>query len=1293
MRHRANHNVLIWLGVFGMISPTFGATPRVEYGDFFLRLSDAPAAEWVAGQKNNDQIPSAKEQQRYQQRLEDRQRPVNRQLESIGIPVVWAYQRALNGLQVHCPISQQLVLMALSDVTDVIRMPVDKLALDDSVPLLGLPSIWENDGLDGSGVQIGIVDSGIDYIHASFGGPGTAEAYQANDPALIDDTFNDLPLFPTDKVVGGYDFVGSDYDPSSSDVAVPDPDPIPDGEWDDETWVLSGHGTHVASTAAGLPYDGGHAGVAPGAQLWALKVFANDSTTMTLTAVDWATDPNQDGDLSDALDILNLSLGSGFSGDGGDQNALYSEALNNFMALGSIVVASAGNSGNRPFASSVPSGLPGVIAVANSFATGERGTFVRVDEPSDWDEYDRYYRAWEAKDSLAPSLEEIGDVAGTLIDCGHGCTAEDFPETVSGQIPLIQRGECEYIDKFTLAEAAGATAIVVYQHQDKNPHRMGGEPKGAIPGVMIHKARGEYLRDLLGDGQTVTITVSSDLPWHGRTDAVHSSSSRGPAYPWTNPEGNRVSAKPDITAPGANINAAEAGTGTENVNKSGTSMAAPHVSGVAALARQLHPDWTPREIKALLMNTAHVDLYQGENVTYGGNGSLAPVSLGGAGRVDPSRALQSDIIAYSDPEVTIDWGLQVLSETTTLSRTVTIANKGESSITLDATLLFRTPKDNPEWVTATVEPPQITVEGQTTATTTIQWTVEPAQAPEWKVSSLGTSNATSRSGNYLTANEVDGFLELTPATDTSDAVEATIRVPFYMLLRKPTTVDTSMTCLAPSPHVGTAQNLGPGEAKLEFFTLFVHDEDQPDTPNTADIRAIGLKRGTYGKKEALAFAIQTYDYRMLTHRSMFFIFLDMDQDATADFLLLSADKGFTNGNGISGRPESLLLTSTDIDGNGGYDVHLSVGAFDIVGKYPLVSDVLTSNAILTAPLEVLGLDGDDHDFNFWVASYDLSGKGIQTVTPVDLIPAEIMPMHLLFSTSHISVDLDCMLWELEDDVVTGQESIEFPIVTSPTCGIDGETSQFTPAGMMALTNGAPGVDEAILIQDSAITTDIGCRSELTIPVPASACAVTFDPTNVIEPGNCTYVLTAQSNITEPLPLGTREIAVGVSDPWGHSTLCKTTVTVVDVMPPSLVCPLEAIEVTPGSPVSLEAHVTDPCEASTVIGEVHCNDAGGNAVPCDPIRQEASIHFDKLAASIASVTWRVESEDSSGNKLSHDCVTPVIQPPPGPSNAGTGGCQTMPSRPAGRTPLTLWWAIFGLGWCVRRMYSTGRNDSL
>ena len=209
--------------------------------------------------------------------------------------------------------------------------------------------MWKSLGRFGDGVRIGVIDTGIDYRHADFGG-GT---------------------FPNAKVVGGHDFAGDAYTGRSGSIPEPDADPLD----------CEGHGTHVAGTAAGYgvnadgtTYRGSYSsvdldalkigpGTAPKASLYALKVFGCEGgTNLTAQALDWALDPNGDGDFSDRLDVVNLSLGSDF-GASDDPDALFVRKL---VEHGVVVVAAAGNGGDFYDVAGSPGNAPEAISVANS---------------------------------------------------------------------------------------------------------------------------------------------------------------------------------------------------------------------------------------------------------------------------------------------------------------------------------------------------------------------------------------------------------------------------------------------------------------------------------------------------------------------------------------------------------------------------------------------------------------------------------------------------------------------------------------------------------------------------------------------------------------------------------------------------------------------------------------------------------------------------------------------------------------------------------------------------------------
>lgn len=307
--------------------------------------------------------------------VQAQQAVVTTALARAGITPLYQVQRVYNGIAVHATPDQLADLEALPGVVAVHPLIPKEPANAVAGATVGAPMLWAGlaaqTRLTGQGVTIAIIDTGIDTLHTTFGGPGTG--YGLNDPTRI----GDVPGFPSAKIVDGYDFAGDDYNAnpaSGSYQPIPQPDPDPTDCYG------FGHGTHVAATAAGYgvtpdgltytgPYTDGLAltpfrvapGIAPEAQLVALKVFGcGGSSEIVDLAVEWALDPNGDGDLRDAVDIINLSLGSPY-GAVFDATAL---AVENATRAGVIVVASAGNTGDIHLAISSPGIASGAISVA-----------------------------------------------------------------------------------------------------------------------------------------------------------------------------------------------------------------------------------------------------------------------------------------------------------------------------------------------------------------------------------------------------------------------------------------------------------------------------------------------------------------------------------------------------------------------------------------------------------------------------------------------------------------------------------------------------------------------------------------------------------------------------------------------------------------------------------------------------------------------------------------------------------------------------------------------------------------
>jgi subtilisin family serine protease len=515
--------------------------------------------------------------------------------------LLYRVQRVYNGLAVQVSRAELPALVAAPWVRAIAPLTPKYLSHRTSVPLIGAPPLWAaaGIGLTGQGVKIGIIDTGIDYAHATFGGTGAAQP----------------PNFgPGRKVAGGFDFAGDAY--TGFNEPAPDADPRD----------CQGHGTHVAGTAAGYgvtadgtTYRGGYAavplaelalgpGVAPEAELYALRVFGCNAfgTLLTDQAIDWAIDPNGDGDPADRLDVINLSLGIDFA-DPGDTTAI---AAQRAADAGVIVVAAATNAGDNTFAMGSPAVADGAIAVAGSADAGAQVDGFRVDAPAGLaGVYPGNAASFNWAGRLQPSLSApLAEPPGRQDGCAPFSGVD--AAAINGAVALLDwgAGSCPALSRVEHAAAAGAVGVLIVDSAGLLTLR----PFGAvpIPTLAIPRTVGAELRAALTGG-AVSVTLAPTylnnvlLVEPAREDLIYADSSRGPR------RGDSL-LKPDLTAPATTISSAAVGTAAGVRELSGTSMAAPHVAGAAALLRQLHPTWSSAQIKALLINSATADLYSGE---------------------------------------------------------------------------------------------------------------------------------------------------------------------------------------------------------------------------------------------------------------------------------------------------------------------------------------------------------------------------------------------------------------------------------------------------------------------------------------------------------------------------------------------------------------------------------------------------------------------------------------------------------------------------------------------------------
>ena len=434
--------------------------------------------------------------------------------------------------------------------------------LERSVPYVGA-GIPRMDGIDGTGIKVAVIDTGVDFNHPDLFGWGS-----------------------DGKVIGGYNFIQEDQPPMDT----------------------NGHGTQVTGVIAA---DGQAVGIAPKAKILAYKVSEDGegvSSELIVRAIEKA--------IEDGADIINISLGVNKT------NAKIERAVNHALEKGIFVVTAAGNDGPGFKTIGSPGRNFGSVTVGATYnnLTSSLVATLEVDE--------KPYTVIP----MVGSTKQEEPVIGKIIFGGFG-KIENLKEIdVENTILIVERGsdvegELLYFSiKENNAANAGAKALIVYNNRpgiflgELIHEFMESEYKPQIPVVSIDREEGLEIIESIKNGNEATMHLFYN------PDFVAHFSSRGPVSPFY--------LKPEIVAPGAYINSTQ-NNGGYNFT-SGTSYAAPHVSGAAALLLQKNPELHHHEIKSLLLTTV-----KPVSDAYGQEFSLHE---SGSGRLDIGNAYGAKLI-------------------------------------------------------------------------------------------------------------------------------------------------------------------------------------------------------------------------------------------------------------------------------------------------------------------------------------------------------------------------------------------------------------------------------------------------------------------------------------------------------------------------------------------------------------------------------------------------------------------------------------------------------------------------
>lgn len=434
--------------------------------------------------------------------------------------------------------------------------------LSKSIQLVGVQTSRQQ-GLEGQGIKVGIIDTGIDFNHPDLFGYGSSG-----------------------RVLGGHNYVNTNEEPLDT----------------------NGHGTEVAGIVGA---NGKFSGVAPKSQLFSYKVSSTGeavSSEYIVQAISQA--------IEDKMNVINISLGVNRTNDG------LEKAVDDAVKNGIVVVSAAGNNGPDNETIGSPGRDFNVITVGasyNNITSSLVSTF-------------------EIKNKQYSTIPMLGvsalknPIEGRIVYGGYGRIKDLQNIDTKGAILLEQRGsdikgeKVFFSEKEKNAADHGAIGLIVFNNQSgiffgelTGPNAT-KEYQPRIPVISISDEDGLKLKSTLDDNTVGHINIF----YH--PDFVAPFSSRGPVSVFY--------VKPDLVAPGVFVNTTTLG-GKYNMT-SGTSIAAPHVTGAVAILLQKHPNLDPLSIASLITTTTDPvsDAY----------GNTLPIEMAGSGRLNITRAESANLI-------------------------------------------------------------------------------------------------------------------------------------------------------------------------------------------------------------------------------------------------------------------------------------------------------------------------------------------------------------------------------------------------------------------------------------------------------------------------------------------------------------------------------------------------------------------------------------------------------------------------------------------------------------------------
>jgi hypothetical protein len=694
-----------------------------------------------------------------------------------------------------------------------------------------------------------------------------------------------------------------------------------------------------------------------------------------------------------------------------------------------VVVASAGNNGQNPYITGAPGAGSGVISVAavdsnESFPaaliTLASGTAIT---------------AINANGAAVPAgsyeVVVLTDDPATPDNDALGCSVEDF--TAAGissdpgaplQMAVALRGTCARVAKAIFGQQAGADIVTMINTDAGYPPYEGR--------ILVNPDTGEQfevtipflgVRGVLGpdpteDGDLLVAADGTQASVAETTPISNPSFRSFASFSSGGPRNGDSYLKPNVAAPGVSIFSTLVGTGFLGGFNSGTSMAAPHVAGVAALGVQAHPTWSAQDVGAAISNSADPAAVTGYKM-----------SRAGTGLVDAAETVANTVVAYGDRvtaesgvtirDVSLSYGFAELGRNFQGTRVLTVKNLGSTSMTFTLGS-----EASPQSVPASVSfsSSSVTVPAGGQAKINVNLSVPAASA-----------------GSSVTGSGQHSFFEASGSV-TLTSGGTVLRVP-YFLVPRPLSQINATSNPAPGPSVPLVKvNVSNSGAMIagsaDFYNWGIED---PDDLNEAalggsgyDVRSVGVQSFDFGGGEQLlVFAVNAHSRWSNGAVNEFDVDVDTNGDGVPDYVIVAVDSGAVRTGTFNGLVEVFFvdLATGDLFASGFL-------AFSPTDSSTMLLPILASD---------LGLSETDGLFSYGITSFSLEGAGVDVAAN----RAEYNPWDPAFPTGQFVV------------LAPGQSTqVQIPI--------DGANyqAQRTLGIMVVAIDNASGAKEAVLIRGS-----------------------------------------------------------------------------------------------------------------------------------------------------------------------------------------------------------------------------------